>query len=221
VFTGLVAEKGALVRRTPSAAGARLEIAVPPGKAMAELVLGESISVSGCCLTVAAKTERGFEADASPETLALTTLGGLPEGAAVNLERALQVGDRLGGHLVSGHVDGVGEVVARKLAPSGEGAGEGAGASGGWAGDGDSLVLRFRVPQELARFLAVKGSIVVDGVSLTVNVVEKNELAVMLIPVTRAKTSLDALEVGSKVNIEVDTIARYVAQLLDARGITG
>ena len=204
MFTGLVAEKGALVRRTPSAAGVRLEIAVPPGKAMAELVLGESIAVSGCCLTVAAKTERGFEADASPETLARTTLGGLPEGAAVNLERALQVGDRLGGHLVSGHVDGVGTVVARTA--SGEG--------------GEALVLRFRVPPELARFLAVKGSIVVDGVSLTVNVVEKNELAVMLIPVTREKTSLDALTVGAAVNIEVDTIARYVAQLLDARGIT-
>ncbi len=203
MFTGLVAEKGALVRRTASAAGARLEIAVPPGEAMAELVLGESIAVSGCCLTVATKTARGFEADASPETLAKTTLGDLPEGAAVNLERALKVGDRLGGHLVSGHVDGVGTVVARAPAEG-----------------GDSLVLRFRVPEELARFLAVKGSIVVDGVSLTVNVVEKNELAVMLIPVTREKTSLDALAVGSAVNIEVDTIARYVAQLLDARGLT-
>ena len=209
MFTGLVAEKGALVRRSASAAGARLEIAVPAGEAMAELVLGESIAVAGCCLTVAAKTARGFEADASPETLARTTLGGLPEGAPVNLERALQVGDRLGGHLVSGHVDGVGTVLARDLAVAGE----------GWA-KGESLILRFQVPPELARFFAVKGSVVVDGVSLTVNVVEKNELAVMLIPVTRAKTSLDALVVGSKVNLEVDTIARYVAQLFDARGLS-
>jgi riboflavin synthase len=209
VFTGLVAEKGALVRRTSSAAGARLEIAVPAGEAMAELVLGESIAVSGCCLTVASITERGFEADASPETLSLTTLGDLPEGATVNLERALRVGDRLGGHLVSGHVDGVGTVVARELAYAGE----------GWA-KGESLLVRFQVPPHLARFFAVKGSIVIDGVSLTVNVVEKDELAVMLIPVTREKTSLDALQVGSKVNVEVDTLARYVAQLLDARGLT-
>ena len=211
MFTGLVAEKGALVRRAPSAAGARLEIAVPSGEAMAELVLGESIAVSGCCLTVAAKTARGFEADASPETLSLTTLGHLPEGATVNLERALQVGDRLGGHLVSGHVDGVAEVVARELAVATEGWGANATV-------GESLLLRFRVPHDLARFLAVKGSIVIDGVSLTVNVVDKDEVAVMLIPVTREKTSLDALQVGSKVNVEVDLIARYVAQLLDARG---
>ncbi len=204
MFTGLVAEKGALAARVPSRAGARLTIQVPAslvGAEMAELVLGESIAVNGVCLTVAALAEGGgFEADASPETLAKTTLGDLPVGGAVNLERALKVGDRLGGHLVAGHVDGVGSVTSR-------------------SNEGDALVLTFAVPPDLARFLAPKGSIVIDGVSLTVNSVKGAELAVMLIPVTQEKTSLSALGVGSKVNVEVDLIARYVAQLLDARNV--
>ncbi|MBX3229244.1 MAG: riboflavin synthase [Labilithrix sp.] len=196
MFTGLVQAKGSLVRRAQRGPDARLVLrGALPGE---PLVLGESISVDGVCLTVDTIVEADvFEVDASSETLAKTTLGGVAIGGAVNLERALAVGDRLGGHLVSGHVDGVGTVVEKT--PSGA-----------------ALRVTFEAPPDLARFIAAKGSICVSGVSLTVNHVNRSRFDVMLIPHTLEKTSLPALCVGSRVNLEVDVLARYVARLLEA-----
>lgn len=202
VFTGLVEAKGALLRRDARGEGAR--IAIRSSFAAKEpLAMGESVAVDGCCLSVAAIGRDGpdgrdvFEIDASSETLARTTLGALSLGAAVNLERATKVGQRLGGHIVSGHVDGVGAVAAR--APL-----------------GDAIVLAFTVPAGLSRFIAEKGSITVNGVSLTVNAVGAERFEVAIIPITRSATNLDALAVGDRVNLEVDLLARYVARLLDA-----
>jgi riboflavin synthase len=195
MFTGLVEEAGQLAARTPKGPSARLSVRC----ALPKLELGESIAVDGVCLTVDTITHEGFEADASAETLARTTLGFLPVGAKVNLERALAVGQRLGGHIVSGHVDGTGHVVERTAV-------------------GDAVKVTFRAPKELLRFIAEKGSITVSGVSLTVNGVgaEAGTFDVMLIPHTLSKTSLQGLAAGDTVNLEVDVLARYVARLLEA-----
>ena len=194
MFTGLVQAKGTLVRRTEKGSDARLVVKA----ALGELALGESIAVDGVCLTVAAIVDpETFEFDASSETLAKTTLGSVPVLGTVNLERALAVGERLGGHLVSGHVDGVGRVVEKTSV-------------------GESVKVTFEAPHELARFIAQKGSVCVSGVSLTVNNVERNRFDVMLIPHTMEKTTFSSLEVGAKVNLEVDVLARYVARLLEA-----
>ena len=158
--------------------------------------MGESISVSGACLTVVSSDAHGFEADVSLETAERTTLGALPIGAAVNLERALQLGDRLGGHLVSGHVDAVAELV--RVTPAGE-----------------AQRLSVGLPRELARFIAAKGSITLDGVSLTVNTVTDSELSVMVIPHTLAVTTLGELRPGARINLEVDTLARYAVRFLE------
>jgi riboflavin synthase len=191
----LVETTGRLVRRTPSGGDARLVVSGALGGE--PLALGESIAVDGVCLTVAAIVDaQTFEADASSETLAKTTLGLLESGHAVNLERALAVGQRLGGHIVTGHIDGVGKVVAKEPISG-------------------ALKVTFAAPGELAKFIATKGSICVSGVSLTVNAVRGNELDVMLIPHTREKTSLDGLGVGAPVNLEVDIVARYVLRFMD------
>lgn len=160
---------------------------------------GDSIAVDGVCLTVTRVGESGFEADVSAETLRATTLGRLGPGAGVNLEPALAAGDRLGGHLVSGHVDGVGELVWRTE-------------------EARSRRLRFAVPPPLARYIAVKGSIAVDGVSLTVNAVVGAEFEVNIVPHTLTATNLGTLAVGDEVNLEVDLVARYLERLLDERG---
>lgn len=203
MFTGLVEAKGTLVRRTQHGHDARLVIRgelAPAGRD--PVVLGESIAVDGVCLTVDTIVEAGgpgatvFEVDASSETLEKTTLGSLAAGASVNLERALPIGGRLGGHIVSGHVDGVGRVLEK--IPTGA-----------------ALKVVFEAPAELARYIAPKGSICVSGVSLTVNGVSGASFDVMLIPHTRDKTSLDGLAVGALVNLEVDVLARYVARLLE------
>lgn len=183
MFTGIVQAVGEIVRVRP------LEIDCG-GLDRSDVAVGDSICVQGVCLTVTALTHRGFTADVSEETLRVTT--GLDRPGSVNLEKSLAVGERLGGHLVSGHVDGVGEVVRRE---------------GG--------VLAFRAPRELARFLARKGSICVDGVSLTINSVEGSVFEVNLIPHTLGATTLSRLQPGSKVNLEVDLVARYVARLLE------
>ena len=195
MFTGLIEAIGTLAARSPRGPGARLVVRC----ALEKLELGESISVSGVCLTVDAIAKDGFEADASQETLKKTTLGALPLGARVNLERALTLEKRLGGHLVSGHVDGTGALVSR--APMGE---------------AERLV--FRAPRELMRFVAPKGSIAIDGTSLTVNDVENDEFSVAIIPRTRKETRIDDLAPGDAVNLEIDVVARYVLRLLESKG---
>lgn len=203
MFTGLIEGVGALAAREPRGGDARLTIAAGTlagvrGDGQA-ITLGESIAVNGVCLTVVAFDADGFEADASNETLALTTLGALAVGAPVNLERATRAGDRLGGHLVSGHVDGVGRVLSV-------------------ADDGRAQRWRFALPPALARYVASKGSICVDGVSLTVNEVDDAGFGVALVPHTIAHTAFAATREGDAVNLEVDMVARYVERLLSARG---
>jgi riboflavin synthase len=205
MFTGLIEATGTLVSRSPRAAsspgspGARLAIhASLEGEPLA---LGESIAVDGACLTVDAIVDGGFEVDASGETLARTTLGGLKVGGTVHLERAMRPSDRLGGHIVTGHVDGVGSLAARRPEGGGDGSGE------------PSWCLSFAMPAELARFVAVKGSITVDGVSLTVNAATADRFEVTIIPHTSRKTKLGSVAVGTPVNLEVDLVARYVERL--------
>ena len=193
MFTGLIEAVGKLVARTARGPGARLVIAAPLG----QLVLGESISVNGVCLTVDAITNDGFEADASAETLARTTLGALALGARLNLERALRLDSRLGGHIVSGHVDGVGALVSREK-----------------MGDAERVV--FRAPKELLRFIAPKGSIAINGISLTVNDVDGEMFSVAIIPRTNKETQLGDVPSEGPVNLEIDLLARYVLRLIEA-----
>jgi riboflavin synthase len=198
MFTGLVEQKGTLVRRARRGPGYRLAIEA----ALAPFVLGESISVSGACLTVVSADERGFEADVSLETAAKTTLGALAPGRSVNLERALRVGDRLGGHLVSGHVDAVASL--RSVTAAGE-----------------AKRLEVGYPERLARYIAEKGSITLDGVSLTVNEVGADSLSVMVIPHTLAVTTLGEMKPGAALNLEVDTLARYAVRFLEVSSAEG
>ncbi|MBS3958683.1 MAG: riboflavin synthase [Xanthomonadaceae bacterium] len=202
MFTGLIQALGRLAARTPIGGDVRLRFTVGT-LPFEDVQLGESIACNGACLTVVAfdATPGGayFDADVSTETLALTTFGTLPVGAAVNLERALRLGDRLGGHLVSGHVDGVGTVVSVIDEARGQ----------RW---------RFSAPRPLLRFIAQKGSITVDGVSLTVNAVDDAGFEVMLVPHTLVHTGFGTMAVGTRVNLEVDTVARYVARLQETEG---
>ena len=168
-----------------------------PGIDAARLQLGDSVACSGTCLTVVGVEGEAFLADVSRETLALTTLGNWRTGEAINLEPALRAGDPLGGHLVSGHVDGLAHLVTRHE-------------------DGRSLRLRWRAPAALARFIASKGSVALDGVSLTVNEVEGAEFGVNLIPHTQQVTTLGALAPGASVNLEIDVMARDAARLLES-----
>ena len=193
MFTGLVEAVGML--RESQARGGDLRMVFDTGGlSLDALELGESIAVSGVCLTVVAFDSGSFAADASNETLALTTLGQLQPGARVNLERALLPTTRLGGHLVAGHVDGIGRV--DKV----------------WD-DGRSQRWRFSAPPELLRFIAAKGSICVDGVSLTVNVADGTGFEVNLVPHTIAHTAFAHTPIGAPVNLEVDLIARYLERL--------
>jgi riboflavin synthase len=197
MFTGLIEGVGRLAAREVRGGDARLSIDV--GTLPFDAVqLGESIAVNGVCLTAVAFDARGFEADASNETLALTTLGGLPIGAALNLERAMRPDDRLGGHLVSGHVDGVGRVL--RIEP-----------------DARAQRWTFAAPAPLLRYVAQKGSICVDGVSLTVNAVDAHGFEVALVPHTIVHTAFARMAVGDPVNLEVDLVARYVERLLQGR----
>jgi len=198
MFTGLVDAIGTIRAIERTQKGARLRVATK----YESLILGESIAVMGTCLTVTSIEEDGFWADASKETLELTNLGELQTGGKVHLERALQLGDRLGGHLVSGHVDGVGRIAAREPV-------------------GDAVKTSFEVPERLAPFLAPKGSVTIDGVSLTVNGVRGTRFDVMLVPYTRKETLFDERSVGAKVNLEVDMLAKYVARLMGRPGVDG
>ena len=197
MFTGLIEGVGSLAALEMRGGDARLRIDVGT-LAFADVQLGESIAVNGVCLTVVAFDATGFEADASNETLALTTLGELPIGRALNLERAMRPTDRLGGHMVSGHVDGVGRVLQVR-------------------DDARAQRWQFTTPPALLRYIAQKGSICVDGVSLTVNAVDARGFEVALVPHTVAHTAFAQTTVGDAINLEVDLVARYVERLLTAR----
>ena len=197
MFTGLIQGVGRLRALEPRGGDVRIHIdtgSLP----FTGVAMGESIAVNGVCLTVVAFDARSFAADASTETLALTTLGVLREGQPLNLERALQAQDRLGGHLVSGHVDGVGRVLDVHE-------------------DARAQRWRFSVPKALAKYVAKKGSICVDGVSLTVNAVDAESFDVALIPHTVSHTAFAETRVGDAVNLEIDLVARYVERLLQER----
>lgn len=198
MFTGLVAEIGTVRRIDRSASGVTLEVAC----GFDALVLGESIAVNGACLTVTADRGGAFSADASLETLEKTTLGELGPGSRVHLERALSAGARLGGHLVTGHVDGIAHIVEKTPV-------------------GDAMKVVFEVPEALAPFMAPKGSVTVHGVSLTVNGVRGRRFDVVLVPFTRSETIFDSLGPGARVNVEVDVLAKYVARLLGRPGVDG
>lgn len=191
MFTGIVTAVGIIAAVQATAGGVRLQVTAPD-LGLADGQVGESIAVDGVCLTAVSIAPSGFEADVSRETLRCTA--GFDSGARVNLERALRLCDRLGGHLVSGHVDGVGTVVSIAAA-------------------GDNRVLWFEAPPEVARYVAVKGSIAINGVSLTVNEVKAMQFCVNIIPHTLAATNLGALAAGTRVNLEADTVARYVERL--------
>ncbi|MCK8601926.1 riboflavin synthase [Desulfoferrobacter suflitae] len=193
VFTGLIQDIGTLIRTDRQGSDARMVI--KSHGAFQQLELGESISVDGACLTVAAFSGNVFSADVSVETLNRTTLGSKAAGSRLNLERALRLGDRLGGHLVSGHVDAVGTLLNRSQ-------------------DGRSWRLFFEVPPEAARYIVEKGSIAIDGISLTVNGCGLDCFDVNIVPHTARQTTIQWLESGDRVNIETDLIGKYVGKML-------
>ena len=195
MFTGIVAAVGTVTAAVPAAGGLRLVVDAA-GLGLKDVAVGDSIAVDGICLTVAARSARNFEADVSRETLACTA--GFARGGRVNLEKALRATDRLGGHLVSGHVDGVGIVTRMQRA-------------------GANRVVAFRAPAQFAKYIARKGSVTLNGVSLTVNAVNGVKFTVNLIPHTLASTNLGALRAGGKVNVEVDILARYIERLHEKR----
>lgn len=194
MFAGIVTAVGKIAAATPSGDGVRLRIEAA-GFGLDDVAIGDSIAIQGVCHTVVAKSGESFDVDTSRATLSVTT--GLAAGRAVNLEKSLRLADRLGGHLVSGHVDGVGEVAAAEDL-------------------GASARIAVHVPPALSRYIARKGSIAMDGVSLTVNAVEGATFEVNVIPHTRVATTLGRLRPGERVNIEVDMIARYAERLLAA-----
>ncbi len=194
MFTGIIQAIGTVQAMEPR--GDDKRIAIEAGKLdLSRVALGDSIAVSGVCLTVVERRAQVFHADVSLETLSRTTLGDLSPGARANLEPALTLSDRLGGHLVSGHVDGVGTVRAMSDA-------------------GRSRRFDIEVPAGLAHYIAPKGSVCVDGVSLTVNTIADNVFSLNIVPHTLVETTLDGYRVGTRVNIEVDLIARYLERLL-------
>jgi riboflavin synthase len=196
MFTGIVSDIGEIVSVTPGGKAEDRRFVVRTRHDLKPVAIGASIACSGCCLTVVEKGADHFAVEASGETLGRTHLGDWQPGTRVNLELSLKVGDELGGHLVYGHVDGVGKVVSAEP-------------------DGGSMRFVFEVPGTLGRFVAAKGSVAVDGVSLTVNEVTGNRFGVNLIPHTQAVTTLGQAKAGQRVNLEVDMLARYVARLLE------
>ena len=193
MFTGLVEEVGRVLDVTPGGAGARLALHAP--RVRGDLAVGDSVSVNGACLTAVALSQDGFAVDAVAETLRRTALGELSAGDPVNLERALRLGDRLGGHLVQGHVDATGTVSDARS-------------------DGESIVLRVLAPEGVLRYVVEKGSVAVDGVSLTIAARLADGFEVALIPHTMAETILGPGAVGRAVNLEVDLVAKYVEALV-------
>lgn len=201
MFTGIIQTLGLIESLSPCGGAMRMAISARDLDT-SDLVLGDSIAVSGPCLTVVALAPGRFEVDVSPETLARTSLGNKAVGARVNLEKALRLSDRLGGHLVSGHVDGLGEVRQRVVRDN-------------------CVQFSLRAPSALARYIAPKGSICVDGVSLTVNAVDGPDFELLIIPHTLERTTLGELASGSRVNLEIDLVARYLERLLHADAAAG
>lgn len=194
MFTGLITDQGTITAISAGKGGVRLTIKTKYDASTIDI--GASIACNGCCLTAVELSEDSFLVDVSRETLDRTTLGDWGKGDHINLERSLRLGDEMGGHLVSGHVDCTAEVISREQ-------------------DGDSVRFSFRVPPDFARFIAEKGSIAIDGVSLTVNEVGSDSFGVNIIPHTCSVTTFGALNIGDVVNIEIDMLARYVARLLN------
>lgn len=194
MFTGIVEAIGEIAALQPQGEDYRLHVRSGVLD-LTDVQLGDSIAVNGVCLTVTALPGDGFWADVSAETLAHTCFAELRAGSRVNLEKALQLSSRLGGHLVSGHVDGVGAVLSRDMA-------------------GRSLRFRLKAPAALAKYIAAKGSITIDGVSLTVNLVQGDEFELNIVPHTLQETTLAGMTVGQRVNLEVDVLARYLERLL-------
>ena len=193
MFTGIVESIGKVENLVRIQDEWRLTLAVGDLD-LSDVKLGDSIAVSGCCLTVVELSNTGFSADVSNETLRCTTLGEFKPGTRVNLEKAMMASDRFGGHIVSGHVDGVGELIST-------------------ANEGKSIKLVFAAPENLTKYIAAKGSICIDGTSLTVNEVEGKQFAINIIPHTQEETVSGAYQPGQKVNLEVDLIARYLEKL--------
>lgn len=194
MFTGIIEDVGTVAEMTPAGTGRRARVETRFAK---ELVLGESVAVDGCCLTVTTLDESSFTADLSAETLARTALGPAKPGSRVNLERSLPAGGRMSGHIVSGHVDGVGEVASVER-------------------DGEMRIVTFRAPAACLPFLAEKGSVAVNGASLTVNAVTTDGFRVTLVPFTLSHTTFGALRAGDPVNLETDVIAKYVLRGLES-----
>ncbi len=199
MFTGLVEATGTVARVTESTAGRRVRVVAPFAR---ELTLGESVAVNGVCLTAVTADAEGFEAECAPETLRVTTLGALQVGGRVNLERSLRADARLGGHFVLGHVDTTAAITR-------------------WEPQNDSWWLELALPEALARWVVHKGSIAVDGISLTIAALTADRLAIQIIPFTREHTNLSDRRVGDHVNLEADIIGKYAARLADLSRETG
>ncbi len=194
MFTGIISAIGDIAQLEQRGGDVRLTIR-SGNLSLADVQLGDSIACNGACLTAVELTGEGFVADVSVETLNLTTIGNWQTGSRINLEKAMQASDRFGGHIVSGHVDGIGEVISLHE-------------------DARSWRFRIRAPQDLAKYIAHKGSITVDGTSLTINKVEGAEFELNIVPHTMTHTVMGDYQVGTKVNLEVDLVARYLERLL-------
>ena len=198
MFTGIIKDRGTISAISRRGGDVRLTVS-SPGLPWSEFEIGESIAVNGVCLTAVALHDDGFDTDVSVETLSVTGLGQLEVGSPVNLEPAISLGERLGGHLVSGHVDCTGTVASR-------------------ASDARSIRLVIEIPEEYSRYVAKRGSVCVDGVSLTINEVSGNRFEINIIPHTTEVTIIDGYAVGTVVNVEVDMLARYIERLLGKDG---
>jgi len=196
MFTGIIEDKGRVLTVEYRGQEKRLTIGLPPH--LTEVQLGDSININGVCLTVARKGQQSIELDLSKETLQRSALGELKQGDEVNLERALRLSDRLGGHIVNGHIDGIGVIIEKKK-------------------ERDFLQLTIRIPESVSKYVVQKGSIAIDGISLTVNEYQGGEIRLTLIPYTIEKTTLVDKKVGDRLNVEADILGKYVERLL-ARG---
>jgi riboflavin synthase len=196
MFTGIVEEMGAVTMMEKTLAGTRVTLLA--STVLSDMKIGDSVSVNGICLTVVAKGERDFSVDVSPETLSVTTLGQLLPGTPVNLERPMKLNERIGGHLVAGHVDGVGTIRSRQQ-------------------EGNAIFFTIEAPPEILRYSVLKGSITVDGISLTINDVTQYGFTIAVIPHTAKVTTLGLKQVNDTVNLEADLIGKYVERLLQER----